>query len=116
MRVTQDGPAPPWVPDSTPADTVLERLVAAYASAADPVAARTMRAYMKDVAPFLGLNGIVVKSHGGANAAGIASALRVAVDLARSDYAQEIQANLQQLTQVLERGRPSGSAEAESRS
>jgi glycerol-3-phosphate acyltransferase PlsX len=66
-------------------------------------------------APFLGLNGIVVKSHGGANAAGIASALRVAVDLARSDYAREIQANLQQLTQVLERGRPSGSAEAESR-
>ena len=55
MRVTEDGPAPPWVPDSTPADTVLERLVAAYASAADPVAARTMRAYMKDVAPFLGL-------------------------------------------------------------
>jgi glycerol-3-phosphate acyltransferase PlsX len=67
-------------------------------------------------APFLGLNGIVVKSHGGANAAGIASALRVAVDLARSDYAQEIRANLQQLTQVLERGRPSGAAEAESRS
>ena len=66
-------------------------------------------------APLLGLNGIVVKSHGGANAAGIASALRVAVDLAHSDYAREIQANLQQLTAVLERGRPSGSTEAESR-
>ncbi|MEV5182142.1 DNA alkylation repair protein [Streptomyces werraensis] len=55
MRVTEDGPAPPRVPDSTLADTVLERLVAAYASAADPVAADAMRAYMKDVAPFLGL-------------------------------------------------------------
>ncbi|MEV5166141.1 DNA alkylation repair protein [Streptomyces werraensis] len=55
MRVTEDGPAPPRVPDSTLADTVLERLVAAYAPAADPVAADAMRAYMKDVAPFLGL-------------------------------------------------------------
>lgn len=66
-------------------------------------------------APFLGLNGIVVKSHGGANAAGIASALKVAVNLARSDFAEEIKTNLQQLTAVLESGRPDGSAEAESR-
>ncbi|MDT6982627.1 DNA alkylation repair protein [Streptomyces lusitanus] len=55
MRVTEDGPVPPPVPRSPLADTVLERLVAAYAPAADPGQAAVMRAYMKDVAPFLGL-------------------------------------------------------------
>ena len=43
------------VPFSTLADTVLERLTATYAAAADPELAAPMRAYMKDVAPFLGL-------------------------------------------------------------
>ncbi|MFJ9538923.1 DNA alkylation repair protein [Streptomyces sp. NPDC101225] len=43
------------VPSSTLADTVLERLTATYAAAADPERAGPMRAYMKDVAPFLGL-------------------------------------------------------------
>ena len=45
----------PGVPFSTLADTVLERLTTGYASAADPERAASMRAYMKDVAPFLGL-------------------------------------------------------------
>ncbi|WP_405578923.1 DNA alkylation repair protein [Streptomyces sp. NBC_01092] len=43
------------VPRSALADTVLERLVATYGAAADPERAVSMRAYMKDVAPFLGL-------------------------------------------------------------
>ncbi|MFF4253518.1 DNA alkylation repair protein [Streptomyces sp. NPDC001663] len=43
------------VPFSTLADTVLERLTATYAAAADPERAAPMQAYMKDVAPFLGL-------------------------------------------------------------
>ncbi|KUN85371.1 DNA alkylation repair protein [Streptomyces griseoruber] len=43
------------VPRSALADTVLERLTAVYAGAADPARAAAMRAYMKDVAPFLGL-------------------------------------------------------------
>ncbi|GGV45407.1 DNA alkylation repair protein [Streptomyces spectabilis] len=43
------------VPRSTLADTVLDRLTASYAEAANPVRAAEMRAYMKDVAPFLGL-------------------------------------------------------------
>ncbi|MFD9432257.1 DNA alkylation repair protein [Streptomyces sp. NPDC060002] len=42
-------------PDSVLADLVLERLTAAYGAGADPVRAAAMRAYMKDVAPFLGL-------------------------------------------------------------
>ncbi len=39
---------------------------------------------------FLGLNGLVVKSHGGANAAGIASAVGVAKDLVEGDLLQLI--------------------------
>jgi glycerol-3-phosphate acyltransferase PlsX len=49
-------------------------------------------------APLLGLNGIVVKSHGGADAKGFASAIRVAIELARSDFAAEIDRNLQRVT------------------
>ncbi|MEU7055824.1 DNA alkylation repair protein [Streptomyces sp. NPDC046197] len=42
-------------PHSVLADTVLERLTATYAPAADPEKAVAMRAYMKDAAPFLGI-------------------------------------------------------------
>lgn len=54
-----------------------------------------------DGGPLLGLNGVVVKSHGGTNAKGFANAIRVAVDLAQSECASEIQRNLQQLTAAL---------------
>lgn len=43
------------VPHSDLADTVMERLTATYAASADPARAARARAYMKDVAPFLGL-------------------------------------------------------------
>ncbi|TLQ47211.1 DNA alkylation repair protein [Streptomyces marianii] len=43
------------VPRSALADTVLERLTVTYPAAADPVRAREAAAYMKDVAPFLGI-------------------------------------------------------------
>jgi len=44
--------------------------------------------------PFLGLNGVVVKSHGGTDAAGFANAIRLAVSLARSDFVAEIDRDL----------------------
>ncbi|MEU3732463.1 DNA alkylation repair protein [Streptomyces sp. NPDC033538] len=53
MTVTAEGISD--VPRSPLADTVLERLPAVYTAAADPERAVVMRAYMKDVAPFLGL-------------------------------------------------------------
>jgi len=53
MSVTGAGTA--RVPGSVLADTVLERLTATYVAAADPERAVPMRAYMKDIAPFLGL-------------------------------------------------------------
>ncbi|MFE5541533.1 DNA alkylation repair protein [Streptomyces sp. NPDC056492] len=46
---------PPKAPRSALADTLVERLTAAYGAAADPERAAAMAAYMKDVAPFLGL-------------------------------------------------------------
>ena len=52
--------------------------------------------------PLLGLNGIVVKSHGGANAKGYGNAIRIAVDLARSDYLKKVSDSLSRLTVVLE--------------
>jgi glycerol-3-phosphate acyltransferase PlsX len=72
-----------------------------------------------DGAPLLGLNGIVVKCHGGAEARGFASALQVAVNLAQSRYAEEIERNLQRLTRALadsamEGSPPGGAASAAS--
>ncbi|GGU49672.1 DNA alkylation repair protein [Streptomyces griseoviridis] len=57
MTVT-NGPGPA-VPDSPFADRVLERLTAVHPDHADPERAGSMRAYMKDVAPFLGLTSTV---------------------------------------------------------
>ncbi|ATQ42782.1 phosphate acyltransferase PlsX [Caulobacter mirabilis] len=51
--------------------------------------------------PLLGLNGIVVKSHGGADAPGYAAAIRVAADLARSDFTAEIDRNIRRLGAVV---------------
>ena len=51
-------------------------------------------------AVFLGLNGVVVKSHGGANGRGIAAAIDVAVRLAKSHYREEIVSNLERLTRA----------------
>lgn len=43
---------------------------------------------------FVGLNGLVVKSHGGADAKGFASAIATAADLAENDLNQDIQRDL----------------------
>jgi glycerol-3-phosphate acyltransferase PlsX len=47
--------------------------------------------------PLLGLNGVVVKSHGGTDAPGFANAIKVAADLAASDYAAQIGRNMERL-------------------
>ena len=53
--------------------------------------------------PLLGLNGIVVKSHGGADARSYANALVVAANLAQSDYSTEINQNMLRLAEVMAR-------------
>jgi glycerol-3-phosphate acyltransferase PlsX len=45
-------------------------------------------------AVFLGLNGLVVKSHGGASAAGVANAIRVAARMVREDLTRKIAEDL----------------------
>lgn len=52
--------------------------------------------------PLLGLNGLVIKSHGGATPEGYGNAIRVAVDLARSDYLTKVGTNLARMGEVLE--------------
>ena len=51
-------------------------------------------------AVFVGLNGLVVKSHGGADGQGYASAIDVAVHLAGSHFREEVVANLARLARV----------------
>lgn len=46
---------------------------------------------------FLGLNGVVVKSHGGTQGPGFATALRIALEMADSDFLTEIEQNLARL-------------------
>jgi glycerol-3-phosphate acyltransferase PlsX len=48
---------------------------------------------------FLGLNGLVIKSHGGTDGKGFASALGVAARLAHSRYLNEVAANLSRLAE-----------------
>ena len=53
--------------------------------------------------PLLGLKGIVIKSHGGADAKSFANAVRVGISLAASRYEQDLEASLASLAQsVLE--------------
>lgn len=59
---------------------------------------------------FLGLNGLVVKSHGGANARGFAAALDVAALMAKSHYREEIAANLRRLAHAEAAGAAAGDA------
>jgi phosphate acyltransferase len=49
---------------------------------------------------FLGLNGIVVKSHGGTDALGFANAIGVAIDMAGNDFNSKIRAELEHLQAV----------------
>ena len=51
--------------------------------------------------PLLGLNGIVLKSHGGADARGFANAVRIAVEMASSGYAAQIERNMKRLAAAL---------------
>ncbi|MFN4142935.1 phosphate acyltransferase PlsX [Aestuariivirga sp.] len=50
---------------------------------------------------FLGLNGVVVKSHGGTDALGFATAIDVAVEMARNDLVSKIKADVEIMTALL---------------
>jgi glycerol-3-phosphate acyltransferase PlsX len=57
--------------------------------------------------PLLGLNGLVIKSHGGADAKGFANAIKIAYDLAASGYAAQIDRNMKHLATALPGAGPS---------
>lgn len=63
-------------------------------------------------APLLGLNGIVVKCHGGASDRDFAMAIRLAVDLARSGFSAEIERNMRRLPDALAEPSPAPTIEA----
>ncbi|MFN9926428.1 MAG: phosphate acyltransferase, partial [Phenylobacterium sp.] len=52
-------------------------------------------------APLLGLNGLVLKCHGGADTRDFANAIRAAADLARSGFASEIERTMRRLPAAL---------------
>lgn len=52
-------------------------------------------------APFLGLNGVAVKSHGGMDAVGFASAIQVAYNMVKKDINGDISAHLEQSASIL---------------
>jgi glycerol-3-phosphate acyltransferase PlsX len=52
-------------------------------------------------APLLGLNGVVVKSHGGAKARDFRDAVLMASGFAQSDFSAEIERNMKRLSAAL---------------
>lgn len=64
-------------------------------------------------APLLGLNGIVVKCHGGADAEDLADAIKVAIDLADSDFSEEIKRTMTRLPAALTGAAPATAAVSE---
>jgi glycerol-3-phosphate acyltransferase PlsX len=55
---------------------------------------------------FLGLNGVVVKSHGGTDALGFATAIDVAVDIVKNDLVSKIKADVEIMTGLLKQPGP----------
>ena len=61
---------------------------------------------------FLGLNGVVVKSHGGTDALGFATAIDVAIEMVRNDLVNKIATDVMKLNQVLEQRPQAAAADA----
>jgi glycerol-3-phosphate acyltransferase PlsX len=70
--------------------TLLSRIGAALASGAFAMLRDRMDPRKHNGGVFLGLNGVVVKSHGGTDALGFATAIDVAIDMARNELIAKI--------------------------
>lgn len=88
--------------------SLMSRIGYLFAQGAFKALARKLDPKTSNGAVFLGLNGIVVKSHGGTDAEGFAYAIDVAVDVAAADLVQKIVADLA----LLDGFKPSGAAQA----
>ncbi len=86
---------------STLTANILAKLGAVVASGALRQMSERLNPSTINGGPFLGLNGVVVKSHGGADARGFANAIRLAANLGGSDIIAEV-------TRTLARRSPPG--------
>ncbi len=77
--------------------SLMSRLGYLFAQGAFKALSKKLDPRASNGAVFLGLNGIVVKSHGGTDAEGFAYAIDVAVDVAAADLLQKIVADLARL-------------------
>jgi glycerol-3-phosphate acyltransferase PlsX len=77
---------------------VMSRIGAVIASGALTTLRRKLDPRAQNGGIFLGLNGVVVKSHGGADAVGFASAVDMAIDMARADINTRITADRLRIT------------------
>ena len=78
--------------------SLFSRLGAALASDALNVLRRKLDPRAANGGIFLGLNGVVVKSHGSTDAVGFASAVDMAIDMARADINARITADRSTIT------------------
>ncbi|MFO1247710.1 MAG: phosphate acyltransferase PlsX [Alphaproteobacteria bacterium] len=78
--------------------SLMSKLGAVIASGALQVLRRKLDPRAQSGGVFLGLNGIVVKSHGGADAVGFASAVDTAIDMARADINARITRDRSRIT------------------
>ena len=78
--------------------SVLGRVGAVFASGALNALRRKLDPRASNGGIFLGLNGVVVKSHGGTDAMGFASALDMAIDMARAEVIPKIIADRAEVT------------------
>lgn len=62
---------------------------------------------------FLGLNGVVVKSHGGTDALGFATAIDVALEIVRNDLVSKIKTDVELMTGLLKQPEPAQDKQAE---
>ena len=77
---------------------LMSRIGAVIASGALSTVRRKLDPRAQNGGIFLGLNGVVVKSHGGADAVGFASAIDMAIDMARADINARITADRSRIT------------------
>ena len=81
--------------------TLMSRLGAVLASGAFAALKDRMDPRKHNGGVFLGLNGVVVKSHGGTDALGFATAIDVALEIVRNDLVSKIKSDVEIMTGLL---------------
>ena len=92
--------------------TLLSKIGALLASGAFAALRDRMDPRKHNGGVFLGLNGVVVKSHGGTDAIGFATAVDVAIEMVRNDLVKKISTDVAKLHQLIESPSLPAAAEA----